>query len=386
MRQTTRTSSSSPLFFKFPVFLLLVLSILAIFPLAARAEWPMFMKDRYHSSFAARAPRPPLRVLWRFKTGGPLYSSPVVSGGKVFIASYDKNLYALDEKTGDKIWSFATGAEILSTPAIANGKVYFGSKDGNFYCLDASDGKLVWKFATEGPILTSPVVADGRVFFGSSAPDLHFYALNAVTGEREWRMKLLAYDRYSGIYASPVYYKGDVIFAGKNGLVYSQSGESGGRNWGYVSNSAIYSSPVIKEGKVYVSLGRRKIVGFDAKTGKIFLRKNTGPALSYSSPVVAGKKIYIAFKDGHLKAYGMERARMLADYKLPAPINSTPVVTSGGFIFVGCEDGRLYAIDIILGEVAWSYTTGAGIHSSPALSDGMLFIGSKDGYLYAFGK
>jgi len=53
---------------------------------------------------------------------------------------------------------------------------------------------------------------------------------------------------------------------------------------------------------------------------------------------------------------------------------------------VGCADGRLYAIDIILGEVSWSYTTGGGVHSSPAISGGRLFVGSKDGSLYAFGQ
>lgn len=383
MAQTVRTHYKY-IFIKF--FLALVLfSLPALMaPGEALSEWPMFMKDRFHSSFAATAPRPPLRVLWTFVTGGPVYSSPVVSGGKVFIGSYDNKLYALKEDSGVKLWSFATGGDIFSTPAVSDGYVYFGSKDGKFYCLKAGDGSLVWSFTTDGPILTSPVVGDGNVFFGSS--DMYFYALDAATGKKIWRTKLHANDRYSGIYSSPLYYKGSVVFAGKNGIVYSQDGKSRGRNWTFISNSSIYSSPVEKDGVIYVSFGKRKLLGMNAESGEITLRKNTGKSLPYSSPVVAGGKIYQAFKDGHIKAYGMERGKVLADYKLPGPVNSTPVVTSNGFLYVGCADGRLYAIDIILGEVSWSYTTGGGVHSSPAISGGRLFVGSKDGSLYAFGQ
>ena len=33
-------------------------------------------------------------MLWKFKTGGGVYSSPAVANGTVYIGSYDGNLYA----------------------------------------------------------------------------------------------------------------------------------------------------------------------------------------------------------------------------------------------------------------------------------------------------
>jgi outer membrane protein assembly factor BamB len=33
----------------------------------------------------------------------------------------------------------------------------------------------------------------------------------------------------------------------------------------------------------------------------------------------------------------------------------------------------------------WSYATGGAIRSSPAVANGMVYVGSEDGRLYAFG-
>ena len=63
-------------------------------------DWPMFLKDGTHSSYAENSPMPPLDLKWKFETNGPVYSSPVISGGRVFVGSYDHNLYALDAETG----------------------------------------------------------------------------------------------------------------------------------------------------------------------------------------------------------------------------------------------------------------------------------------------
>jgi eukaryotic-like serine/threonine-protein kinase len=37
---------------------------------------------------------------WRFRTGGPIVSSPAIANGVVFIGSSDGALYAIDQNTG----------------------------------------------------------------------------------------------------------------------------------------------------------------------------------------------------------------------------------------------------------------------------------------------
>ena len=70
-------------------------------PVPTRPEdWPMFMYDLH---FSGRSPdrtlKPPLKLLWKYKTGGPIQASPVVANGTVYVASTDHMLYALDAKT-----------------------------------------------------------------------------------------------------------------------------------------------------------------------------------------------------------------------------------------------------------------------------------------------
>ena len=60
-----------------------------------------------------------------------MYSSPAVANGVVYVGSYDKNVYALDAKTGAKLWSYIAGGGVYTSPSVANGLVYVGSDDGN---------------------------------------------------------------------------------------------------------------------------------------------------------------------------------------------------------------------------------------------------------------
>ena len=64
-------------------------------------------------------------------------------------------------------------------------------------------------------------------------------------------------------------------------------------------------------------------------------------------------------------------------------ITSSPAVVDG-VVYVGSYDGKLYALDAVTGAVKWSYITGSGIESSPAVANGVVYIGSDDATIYAF--
>ncbi len=94
-------------------------------------------------------------------------SSPAVVDGKVYVGSFDGNVYALDASTGTPIWNYTTGYEVWSSPAVADGKVYIGSMDYKIYALDASTGTLLWNYVTSGAVFSSHAVADGMVYIVS---------------------------------------------------------------------------------------------------------------------------------------------------------------------------------------------------------------------------
>ena len=124
------------------------------------------------------------KLLWEYKTDGPITSPPSVSDGKVYVGSWDGRLYAIDAETGKTKWTYQTGWGIDTTPAIKDNKLYFGSTDNNFYALNKEDGKLEWYYTCNAAIHSSPQVYGECVFFGSD--DGRLYAIDKETGNAEW--------------------------------------------------------------------------------------------------------------------------------------------------------------------------------------------------------
>ena len=69
-------------------------------------------------------------------------------------------------------------------------------------------------------------------------------------------------------------------------------------------------------------------------------------------------------------------------FKTNGKIFSSPIVHDG-IVYVGSEDGNLYAIDEKTGETHWKFKTGGAVHSSPTVFKNTVYIGSFDGYYYA---
>lgn len=118
----------------------------------------------------------------------------------------------------------------------------------------------------------------------------------------------------------------------------------------------------------------------------------TGAAVR-SSPAVVDGVVYVGSDDGFLYAIdgasGEERWRFRTD----GAACSSPAV-SNGVVYVASDDGHLYAVDAAEGGKRWEFAIGeAGcawrgrhnlvILSSPAVSRGLVYIGSPDGYLHA---
>ncbi len=63
-------------------------------------------------------------------------------------------------------------------------------------------------------------------------------------------------------------------------------------------------------------------------------------------------------------------------------ISSSPAVVNG-IVYVGSHDGKLHALEAATGQVRWTATTGDWISSSPTVSYGLVYVGSNDNKLYA---
>ena len=116
----------------------------------------------------------------------------------VYVGSGDHHLYALDLNQGELLWKFKTGNKVRSTPLIHENKLYAPSFDGVVYVLDPANGKQLWKFETDGAHLNSgnfgwdrnainasPVISDSLMVFGSR--DGSLYCVNINTRKLKWK-------------------------------------------------------------------------------------------------------------------------------------------------------------------------------------------------------
>jgi len=63
-------------------------------------------------------------------------------------------------------------------------------------------------------------------------------------------------------------------------------------------------------------------------------------------------------------------------------VDSSPAVANG-VVYVGSEDHNVYALDARTGAKRWVYTTGYLVTSSPAVANGVVYVGSVRSNVYA---
>ncbi|ABF43167.1 Pyrrolo-quinoline quinone [Candidatus Koribacter versatilis Ellin345] len=69
-------------------------------------------------------------------------------------------------------------------------------------------------------------------------------------------------------------------------------------------------------------------------------------------------------------------------FETKAQLHSSPAVANG-VVYVGSTSRNLLAVDLETGKLKWKFETGARIVSSPAVVDGVVYVASYDGNFYA---
>lgn len=69
-------------------------------------------------------------------------------------------------------------------------------------------------------------------------------------------------------------------------------------------------------------------------------------------------------------------------YKTEGKIFSSPIAQNG-IVYIGSEDGFLYGIEEKSGNLKWKFKTDGAIHSSPGIFENIIYFGSFDGNYYA---
>ena len=105
----------------------------------------------------------------------------------------------------------------------------------------------------------------------------------------------------------------------------------------------------------------------------------------YGTPVVSDGLVYIGGYNGKFYAFNSGTLQIEEDY--PPEGNLEPIVggsvVAQGKVYFGGSDGKVYALDATKLSWIWEFETEDQIWSTPTIGDDTLFIGSFDKKLYA---
>jgi quinohemoprotein ethanol dehydrogenase len=150
-----------------------------------------------------------LGLAWNFElsTNRGVETTPIVVDGVMYVTSSWSLVYALDAKTGALKWKFdpqvprETGfhacCDVVNRGvAVWKGKVYVATLDGRLMALDAASGKPVWSVVTVDPskpytITMAPRIIKDKVMIGNSGSEYgvrgYVSAYGAGSGKLIWR-------------------------------------------------------------------------------------------------------------------------------------------------------------------------------------------------------
>ncbi len=147
-----------------------------------------------------------LRPVWIFSTGEPKVheAAPLVNNGALFISTPNNQVIAIDVHTGNLLWRYrkprSAGAVVAHDTsrgvALYGDKVYYASGDAVLVALDARTGKEVWTTQVADSksayyITLAPLIAGGKVMVGASGGEFGIRGFVAAydpdTGKEQWR-------------------------------------------------------------------------------------------------------------------------------------------------------------------------------------------------------
>lgn len=392
--------------------LLLVVVALPFIYSPAQAEtspWPMFRHDLRHTGRTLyTGPATPV-VQWVYPADDGIASSPTLgTDGTIYVgvggyhgSEADTSLFAITPD-GNLKWRFPTNGGVFSSPAIGpDGTIYFGSADYNLYAVEDSVtyGKLKWKVGFWNKVYSSPAIGpDGTIYVGSL--DFDIYALSP-DGQVKWD-----YHTNWCIFSSPaIGPEGEIYVGSKDEKLYAleDSVTYGKLRWahtigGFYDGHLVDSSPAIGEdGTIYVGVDPYGAFGQNpVPVNDVFFAVNPDGTRKWtfymddgveSSPAIGPDgTIYVGSYDGNLYAIRDEGSAGVLQWAFPTggAVDGSPTVDASGTIYIGSRDSTLYAINPD-GSLMWNLPTGGGIESSPTIHDGILYIGTFAGDLYAIG-
>ncbi len=330
---------------------------------------------------------PRLKLKWAF--GFPGASStgvqPVVAGGRVYVGSWEGDVYSLDAETGCVHWMLETESGISAAITLAETgegplTAYFGDLAANVYAVNAETGRVIWKVKVDdyplARIRGAVARHDGKLYVPVSSreesqvrdpryPCCRFrgsiVALNATTGSQVWKTYTIS-EPPRPTQKSRL----GIQHYGPSGVaVWVAPTIDPQRNVLYVGSGNDYSSPTTPLSD--------SIIAFDLDNGKIVWSRQMTANDVWNLGCRSAERDPVTCPDGDAPDFDFVSSPILVN----AP-NGRPMLIAAqksGIVYALDPDGK--------GEIIWEQRVGVGgtqggIMFGPATDGEKLYVAVSD--------
>jgi outer membrane protein assembly factor BamB len=260
-------------------------------------------------------------------------SSPVAWGDLIYVSTSNGQdeshvnipsprapaIIAVNKNTAKVVWEDASpGDKILhgqwSTPAVGTvggvDMVVHGQGDGWLRSYEAATGKKLWEFdlnpkdsvwpKTRNEIISTPVIVENVVYIANGQDPEHgegvghAYAIDATKrGDITQSGRIWHYDKIRRSISTAAVQDGLVYLADFSGFFHCLDAKTGQALWVHDMLAAMWGSPLLADGKIYLGDEDGDVVVFQAgREKKIVAEMNMGSSV-YSTPVPANGVLFI---------------------------------------------------------------------------------------------
>lgn len=283
-------------------------------------------------------------------------------------------------------WAFETdGAmSVENAPVVADGVVVAGSRDHRVYGIDLETGERRWSRDTGDRVVGSAAVAGDTVFVGSDTGVLS--ALSLQTGAERWRYEI----ENHGIQHRPTVV-GDAVVLEADGLV-ALDAETGERRWRAEHSVSLGVAASARTETVFAGdNGSDRVYAYDLTDGTTrWERRIDGRTATKHTLTAAERTVFVGDDAGVLHALeGIDGATRWRFDTGGGRLFSSPAVADGvayvgsGWYETADSPHHLYALDVATGEVEWRFQAPEAVFCSPVVAGGVCYFGGVDGRVYA---
>lgn len=407
------------------------LVLLLAVTVAPAADWPAWRGPRGDGTSTEKgiptAFSPTKHVRWKQEIPGVGFSSPIISGDRIFLTTCledkgDRVLQCLDRATGKLLWSrtvltaklerkHSLNSFASATPATDGQRVYvafLAYPDMQVACYDVAGNKLWQK--SPGKLLSvhgfcsSPVLHKDLVILnGDQDAEAYLVALDKKTGEEKWRADRPNRTRS---YCTPILVPcpkrpgvTQLVLSGSK-CVTGYDADTGKLLWIHHGPTEQYvASLVPHRGILFLTTGYPEhhlmglradgsgdITGSDRVAWHIPHRDNGARGASYvPSPLAHDGHFYVVSDAGFLGCVEAKSGKRLWLKQLGRRHSASPILIEGRMI-IPDDDGKVWVVKASpTFEVVAKNDLGDGIFASPATAGGHLYLRTTK-HLYCIGE